>query len=173
MIDYPNGSEALPEFGTWTAYAAWQCGVAENGTEPSEHTVWSYMNFEVGWGLWITSISASPATISRSSNTGETVKINVENNYMESVTALVTATLYDNLYVPIDTPADIIQPFVPGANSVTFEAIHITPYAFVGTAYATANCFTTWPLNGGTPFCPQIGGWYPSQTPNGEFIITP
>jgi len=177
-----NGTETLPEFGTWTAYATWQCGIFMNGTQPSEKTVNDTMPFKVGWGLWITMISVSSTPVPNTYTRGVDsviVKINVENDYMVTIPAsdvIATASLYDNLLVPIDTPAYVsTQIYAPGITPVTFAPIPITVYAFVGTAYAVANLFTGYLPTSliGTAWCPQVGGWG-SDNPNGvgTFIIT-
>jgi hypothetical protein len=144
------------EFGIWTAVASWQCG-ALLGEAPYERTQVDTMGFQVGWGLWITSITLSGVTFAK--GTSVTVKINVENDYQVPVPALATVTLYDDLSVPIGTTsvATIFYPTFPHVYTITFSAIVIPTWAFAGThCAAKADLFTTWPADGGTSFCPEV-----------------
>jgi hypothetical protein len=155
------------EFGWWTAVATWQCGSQKTEQPPFESTQNDTMSFMVSWGLTIISISVSPITAVRGPATtgyGDTVtvKVNVQNDYRESVQALCTATLYDNLLVPIYPPAvwsgtflnDSITP--SDMNAITLSGVPIPSYAYVGTAYAWVSLLTTWPSLAGTAFCPPV-----------------
>jgi hypothetical protein len=152
------------EFGTWTARASWQVG--SNFGYPYEVTQNDTTAWEVGWGLWITSISLSGGTpalpymqFSKLPPINYvTVKINVEDDYLypKGVPALAVATIYDDLLVPLSGPAYIYQTFYYGVTTVTFPAILIPEYAYVGTGIAKTSLLTTWPWYNGTAFCPEV-----------------
>jgi hypothetical protein len=150
------------EFGAWKAIASWQCG-AMIGEAPYELTQTDTVGFQVGWGLWIntfpTGLSlngvAYPYSVEFSKGTPVVCKVNVENDYIVPVPALVTVTLYDNLLVPIGT-ASVQMTFNPGITHVTFPAITIPTWAFAGPSCAAkVDIFTTWPTAQGTSFCPE------------------
>ena len=157
-IPWPT-TNVQSEFGWWTASASWQCG-ALLGEAPYEKTQVDMMGFQVGWGLWITGpISLNVPTggaYDKIVNNEVTVKINVENDYRVPVPALATATLFDELSVPIAGPAAVMTIFYPGITAVTFTSLMIPEWAFAGVGTVHADLFTTWPASGGTSFCPEV-----------------
>ena len=143
------------EFGAWHAVATWECG-AMTGQPPYAVTQSDTLGFIVGWGLWISSISLDRVSYDKILHPWVTVKINVQNDYLVKVRALATASIYDDLMVPIGGPAVVLQDFYPGPTLVTFSPLLIQEWAFVGTGRAKANLFTTWPWLSGTAFCPEV-----------------
>jgi len=142
------------EFGTWMAVATWQVGSLFPDVPPFEKTQIDTMPFKVGWGLWITDISTDKTLYHKSEMV--VVKIHVENDYMVPVPALATVDIYDDLLVPINGPASVAATFPVGITEVTFAGIHVEKWAFCGTGTAKANVFTTWPIDMGTSFCPEV-----------------
>lgn len=157
-INYPNGTEFLPEFGNWIACATWQCGsiTGVNGTQPFEKTQIDTMKFEVSWGMWVTGVSTTAGTYIRGTGMAS-VKLTVQNDYPVAVTALATADIYDNLLVPIDGPAYAMYVFPANSHTdVTLGPITIENWAFVGIATVKGNLFSTWPWLDGTSYCPEV-----------------
>jgi len=171
----PVETNTTSEFGTWIASATWQCGSEFPEAVPFEKTQIDTMPFLVSWGLTILNVTTTKNSYARGTQTppwpGDsiTIKVAVENDYMMPVTALVTAEVEDNLLVPVGyTSQTYTFPAGTGAENpttglpigsitiVTMAPIQVTPYAFVGTAYAFANLLTTWPWSMGTAFCPQV-----------------
>jgi len=160
-------------FGQWEATATWQLGSQFTEMPPFEKTQAAEISWDVSWGLSIVGISVTPSTAHRgpiSCGYGDIVyvKVCVQNEYLENVQALLTASLYDNLLVPIYPIASLFVTFTgsavvkngivtgPGYNvtCTTLPGVPIPSYAFVGTAYAFANVLTTWPNSAGTAYCP-------------------
>jgi len=168
----PSDNSTL--FGDWHATATWQLGSQFTEMPPFEKTQAAEISWDVSWGLSIVGLSVTPTTAHRgpaSCGYGDTVtiKVCVLNEYMENVYALVTATIYDNLLVPIYPPAAAFETIPgtavigsggivtgPGFNVTCFTlpGVAIPSYAFVGTAYVVANILSTWPNAMGTAFCP-------------------
>jgi hypothetical protein len=157
-IPWPS-TGVTSEFGTWSAVATWQIG-SNLGAPPWEVTQVDIVTFKVGWGLWITHIETrdSTNTLRSAFHRGEVVyvKLNVENDYMASVTALAAASLYDDLMVPIDGPALNANTFVPGNNPIYMPGVVIVSWAFVGTGTAKANIFSASPSAMGVSYCPEV-----------------
>jgi len=160
-------------FGQWSATATWQLGSQFTEMPPFEKTQAAEISWDVSWGLSIVAISVTPGTAHRgpaSCGYGDIVyvKVCVQNEYLENVNALLTATLYDNLLVPIYPIASLFVTFIGSAvvkngivtgpaynvTCTTLPGIPIPSYAFVGTAYAFANVLSTFPNYMGTAYCP-------------------
>jgi PKD repeat protein len=159
--NFTQGSWAPVEnetfFGMWHAVATWQLGSQYTEQPPFEKTQSATIYWDVSWGLTITGISVAPNPAKRgpaSCGYGDTVvvKVNVFNEYLEPIPALVTATLYDNLLVPLGYSALFYTFPVGQTTGLALPGIPIPSYAFVGTGYAVANILSTWPLLMGTAF---------------------
>ena len=159
----PSPNEEL--FGLWSAVATWQLGSQYSEQPPFELTQSASISWLVGWGLKFTAISVSPDPAHRGI-TSVVIKVSVENDYFESVSALLTATIFDNLLVPIYPPAAVSQSWPVGITAdYALPAVSIPTYAFVGTAYAVANLLSTWPSAMGTAFCPPSIAEFEIQWP--------
>jgi len=146
-------------FGMWKAEATWQLGSQLSELPPFEKTQNATLKWDVSWGLQISIVSITPNPAVRGPascgyGSDVVVKVNVYNEYLESVPGLITVTLYDNLLVPIYPPGSMFVTDFPVGNSQwSMPSIEIPSYAFVGTAYAVANLLSTWPVLAGTAYC--------------------
>jgi hypothetical protein len=170
-IPYP-ATYVTSEFGAWTARATWSAPSRITGV-PYEITQNDTTAWYVSWGLTIEpwalegipamfldhdSSPPSPPSATYSKIIPDNfvaVTIEVRSDYMTPVSAIATAMIYDDVLVPLGSPAYTIVTFNPGWTSVTFPSLLIPEYANVGTGTATANLFTAWPFYSGIAFCPE------------------
>jgi len=171
-IPYPN-TFVTSEFGAWTARATWSAPSRITGV-PYEITQNDTTAWYVSWGLTIEpnsllgipamfldhdSSPPSPPSATYSKifpDNFVTATIEVRSDYFTQVTALAAAMIYDDVLVPLGSPAYTTVTFNPGWTSLTFAPLLIPEYAYVGTGTATANLFTTWPWVSGISFCPEV-----------------
>ncbi|MBX5326618.1 MAG: PKD domain-containing protein [Candidatus Bathyarchaeia archaeon] len=158
----PPGPESL--FGTWKAIATWEIGTHGPGIpgydKPYAETINDTMSFKVGWGIWIVSKEECDELGNPKGDFFKSeivyVKLGVQNDYMMARQVTLTVTLYDDLMVPINTPAMWVGTLDPGFQYITMPGIHIEKWAFVGTGTAKANAFTTLPFFNGISWCPEV-----------------
>jgi len=148
-----------PLFGTWSAIAKWSVG--EMGGKPWMKTYNDTMTFKVGWGIWIVDkvecdeFGNPKAAFYKSELVY--VKIHIQNDYMMARLATITAVLYDDLMVPINTPAILVDyNLMPGQTYVLMVGIHVEKWAYVGTGTCAVNAFTKLPFLCGTSWCPEL-----------------
>jgi len=147
-------------FGMWKAEATWQCGYQGTEEPPFEQTQSIMLGWDVSWGLSVTIISVTPNPTMRGPascgyGNDTVVKVDIQNEYLEGVKGYVTATLYDNLLVPI-YPAAVLNETIPvGSTVVNLPSIEIPSYAFVGIGYAVVSILSTLPTDMGTAFAPD------------------
>jgi len=161
-IPYPT-TYVSAEFGAWTARATWSAPSRISG-QPYEITQNDTVSWYVSYGLTIEpwALMGIPAIQTDSTTYSKiypsnyvTITIEVRSDYMTPITAIPAAMIYDDVMVPLGSPAYTIVTFNPGWTSVTFPSLLVPEYANVGTGTATANLFTTWPWSSGVSFCPE------------------
>jgi len=165
--NFTQGSYApntnMSNFGQWKVYATWQLGSQFTEQPPFEKTQAAWITFDVSWGLSVSIVSITPNPAVRGPascgyGSDVVVKVNVMNEYLEAVSGTLFCTIYDNLLVPIYPVATLTETFPVGTSSWSFASIEIPSYAFVGTGYVVVNLLSTWPVLGGTAFCPTAIG---------------
>jgi len=153
----PPGPTSL--FGTWKVIATWEVGMLDG--IPYAKTINDTMNFQVGWGIWIKDIDTTDMLGVHKGAFYKSelvyVKIHIQNDYMMARLATITAVIYDDLMVPINTPAILVDyNLMPGQTYVLMVGIHVEKWAFVGTGTAKANAFTKLPFLSGISWCPEV-----------------
>jgi len=148
-----------PLFGTWKAIAKWSVG--EMGGKPWMKTYNDTMNFQVGWGIYIKDKQECDAQGNPKGAFHKSelvyVKIHLQNDYMMARVATITAVIYDDLMVPINTPAILVDyNLMPGQTYVLMVGIHVEKWAYVGTGTCKVNVFTKLPFLCGTSFAPEV-----------------
>jgi len=153
----PPGPTSL--FGTWSAIVTWEVG--DMSGIPYAKTINDTITFQVGWGIWIKDIDTTDEFGVHKGDFFKSelvyVKIHIQNDYMMARLATITAVIYDDLMVPINTPAVLTDyNLMPGQSYVLMVGIHLEKWAFVGTGTAKANAFTKLPFLSGISWCPEV-----------------
>jgi PKD repeat protein len=118
------------------------------------------LTFRVGWIIEMltvetTDLNGSAETIFAK---GEQIcfRFTAENIAFTSKVTAFTVVTYDAEGVPIGyiTLVDWIMP--PGTSVFFLMSVQISDWAFTGTAMTYANAYTSLPISGGVPYCPEV-----------------
>jgi hypothetical protein len=149
----PWAINPVPEFGLWEVFVTWEIGT-KTGLPPFSQTQNDTLYFHVGWGVWSDNLTVKTDPAFAPGGV-VTVKYNLHNDYMETVTVLNTVTVYDDLMVPV-AYAYAFETVPAGTAPLETITTAALPYwTFVGTGTVKCDELTTWPAWLGTAWGPE------------------
>jgi hypothetical protein len=123
-----------------------------------ERTLWDTLTFKVGWLVGITEIQATNVfgESAMAFRRGESVYFNVTIDNITFIDKKVTLTItvYDVVNCSIGHALLDNWLIPPGNINVIFE-FQVPMWAFLGTASAYFNAYTSIPISGGVPYSPE------------------
>jgi len=164
-LPWPCADPVGQIFGWWYVNAT---------VEVAQQTVVDNLRFWVWWPVQVVSVEPKFTSINQTKYAQQEGSMSFEMVYltysMQSQTALLTGTVYDELgffvgsaYTSVSIsdpaanyPADLMPGNPTPATFIWDFSIPLTTNAVVGKGKVFGDAFTNWPWYGGVPYCPEV-----------------